>query len=114
MNNRQWAMTVWLVHGLLDGVVTIAAVVHLEDTTIESNPILRSQLLEAFRAYTWTGDYLVFAQPLLFKLTAVGAASVLLLLLAHAIPRRAYVSFSALLSVAGLVVVGNNVVSLLL
>lgn len=111
-----YAAAVWLVHGLLDGLVTVAAAALSRGSAVESNPVLLPSLnravLRSSLGTTTLGEYLPYAEPLLLKLGAVALAAGLLVVVGRAVPKRVFVTFSVGLTAAGLLVVGNNLLAL--
>lgn len=109
----QLALAVWLTHGLLDGVVTIGIVAYLEDTTIESNPIVEPHLASAHLESVAADSLLPYLEPLALKLVVVAVAAGLLVVVDRAVPRRVVAAFATAVSGLGLVVVVNNLVGFL-
>lgn len=107
-----YSLAMWVVLGLIDGLVTVGAVAFYETTTVESNPLLRAHLLDALNEFQTTESYLAYWQPLALKLAVVGAAASLLPVAARAAPRRTVAGFALTLTGTGVVVVVNNLYAL--
>lgn len=108
----QLALAVWITHGLLDGAVTVGAVAILEDTTIESNPLLTPYLFDAFWRHLETGSYLAYWRPLAIKFAAAGVASIGVVGVSRCCSKRTTAAFAAGIATSGLLVVVNNLVAL--
>lgn len=114
VSTRLLACLVVLVHGVLDGLVTIGAVIYTQGTVVEANPVLRDHLFTAFRAYNDSGarDLTVFGEPLAVKIFLALFAAGLIVQLPRFVSQRVSRVFAAIVVLSGLFVVASNLVVL--